>query len=181
MARLVARFGISRYEADEHYRIALDFYQKRNLDQAVHHLNSAIELFPNRAEYYAARAFFRLEDGLPNEAEPDLEKALSLNPYEVLGNYGKGVIAYNNKEYEKALDYFLKAWAADNQRAETLYYLGMSYHRLKQNQKAIQWMRQAFTIYEKAPEEDKEAKRRQKIAERWLVEFEKLWAQQNLN
>jgi tetratricopeptide (TPR) repeat protein len=174
MARLVARFGVSRYEADELYRIALDFYQKKNLEQAVLNMDSAIELFPNRAEYYAARGFFRLEDGIADKAEADFDMALKKNPYEVLANYGKGVIAYNAKDYDKALDYFMKAWAAENHRAETLYYIALTFHRLKQNQKALQWMRQANAIYSAAPEEDKEAKRRQRNAERWISEFEKL-------
>ena len=177
MARLVARFGVSRYDADEHYRIALDFYQKKNLNDAILHMNSAIELFPNRSEYYAARGFFQLEDGVMEKAGSDFDLALSKNPYEVLANYGKGVIAYNAKEYEKALDYFMKAWAAENQRPETLYYLAMTYHRMKQNDKALNWMRQANAIYIAASEEDKEAKRRQKNAERWISEFEKLLQQ----
>ena len=174
MARLVARFGVSRYDADEFYRIALDFYQKKNLDQAVLNMNSAIEHYPNRSEYYAARGFFRLEDGDIEKAAVDFDLALSKNPYEILANYGKGVIAYNAKEYDKALDYFMKAWAADNNRAETIYYVALIFHRQKQNQKALQWMRQANAIYSAAPEEDKEAKRRQKNAERWVSEFEKL-------
>lgn len=174
MARLVARFGVSRYDADEHYRIALDFYQKKNLEQAILHMNSAIEIFPNRAEYYAARGFFYLEDGVNEKAGADFDASLSKNPYEVLANYGKGVIAYSGKEYEKALEYFMKAWAADNQRPENLYYIALSFHRQKQNEKALQWMRQAQAIYARASEEDKEAKRRQKNAERWISEFEKL-------
>lgn len=174
MARLVARLGVSRYEADEHYRIGLDFYQKKNLDQAITHISQAIDAFPNRSEYYAARGFFRLEDGDDKKAAGDFDLALSKNPYEVLANYGKGVIAYNAKEYEKAQDYFMKAWAAENQRPETLYYLALTHHRMKQNDKALNWMRQANALYIAAPEEDKEAKRRQKNAERWILEFEKL-------
>ena len=76
MAGFVSRFGISRLEADEYYRVALDFYQKNNLDQAIHNINSAIELLPNRAEYFAARGYFRLEDGDPKRAEPDFDKAI---------------------------------------------------------------------------------------------------------
>jgi tetratricopeptide (TPR) repeat protein len=147
MARLVSRFGVSRYEADELYRIALDFYQKKNLSEALHKMDAAIQLFPNRAEYYAARGFFRLEDGDNAKAAVDFDLALSKNPYEVLANYGKGVIAYQAKEYEKGLDYFMKAWAAENHRPETLYYIAMILHRQKQNQKALQWMRQAYAIY----------------------------------
>lgn len=174
MARLVSRFGISRLDADEHYRVALDFFQKNNLDQAILNMNSAIELVPNRAEYYAARGFMRLEDGDPNRAEPDFDKALQINPYEVLANYGKGVIAYNHKDYDIALDSFMKAWAAENNRPETLYYLALVYHRKKDNFQALYWMQQTLAIYQNSAEDDKEARKRLRNAEKWIGEFEKL-------
>ena len=174
MARLVAHFGVSRLESDEHYRIALDFYTKNNLDQAILNMDSAIELLPNRAEYYAARGFFHLEDGDPNRAEPDFDKALQINPYEVLANFGKGVIAYNHKDYDPALDFFMKAWAAENNRPETLYYLGLIYHRKKDNYQAIYWMQQAIAQYEPIAENDREARKRLRNAEKWVGEFEKL-------
>jgi tetratricopeptide (TPR) repeat protein len=174
MARLVSRFGISRLEADEHYRIALDFFQKNNLDQAILNMNIAIELLPNRAEYYAARGFFRLEDGDPNRAEPDFDKALQSNPYEVLANFGKGVIAYNHKDHDKALDAFMKAWAADNNRPETLYYLALTHHRKQDNRLAFYWMQQAVAQYQKSAENDREGRKRLRNAEKWLTEFEKL-------
>lgn len=174
MARLVARFGMTRYDADEHYRIAIDFFQKNNLDQAILNMNSAIELLHNRAEYYAARGFFRLEDGDPTRAEPDFDKALEINAYEVLANFGKGVIAYNHKDYDKALESFMKAWAANNERPETLYYIALSHHRKKDNNLAQYWMQQAVVQYQKAAENNREAKKRLRNAEKWVGEFGKL-------
>jgi tetratricopeptide (TPR) repeat protein len=174
MARLVARFGMTRYEADEHYRIALDFFQKNNLDQAILNMDAAIELLHNRAEYYAGRGFFRLEDGDPTRAEPDFDKALEINPYEVLANFGKGVIAYNHKDYDKAIEFFMKAWAAHNERPETLYYIALSHHRKKDNNLAQYWMQQAVLHYQKLAEKDREARKRLRNAEKWVREFEKL-------
>lgn len=176
MARLVARLGITRYEADEHYRIALDFYKKKNLEEAIHNINAAINLYQRRAEYHAARGYFRLEDGLDPQAQVDFEQALALNPYEVLANYGLGVIAYNRQEYDSAHDYFIKAWAADNQRPETLYYLALTDHRRRNNQQAKTWMEQAHERYQTLAEQDREARKRLKNAERWLKAFDKLIA-----
>ena len=166
-----SRFGITRYEADEYYRIALDFYQKKNLEEALHNITHAIELFPKRAEYHATRGFFRLEDGLRDEAEPDFDKALRLNAYEVLANYGKGVIAYQREEYETALTYFSNAWAANAERPETLYYLALVEHRLRNNERALAWMQQVATIYEPLAENDREARRRKRNADRWIATF----------
>jgi len=174
MARLVARLGITRYEADEYYRIALNHYEKKDLDQAVLELNKAIEMYPRRAEYYAARGYFRLRDGLPNEAEEDFDHALTINPYEIMANFGKGVIAYNHKDYDKALQYFTSAWAADSERAETLYYLALTHHRRRDNIAAKHWMSQAADIYEKQSENDRDARKNMRNAEKWMSEFDKL-------
>lgn len=174
MAGLVSRLGITRYEADEYYRIALASYQKKKLDDAVINLNHAIEAYPRRAEYYAVRGYFRLQDGLPDDAEPDFDHALKINPYEVLANFGKGVIFFEHRDFDIALEYFTKAWAADSERAETLYYLALTYHRKRNNFQAKQFMTQAVDIYSKTAESDKDARKNMKNAEKWIREFDKL-------
>lgn len=178
MARLVARLGVTRYEADEYYRIALASYEKKNLDEAVLNLNRAIEMYPRRAEYYAARGYFRLEDGLPDDALPDFEQALAINPYEILGNFGKGVIEYNRKSYETALVYFTNAWAADPERVETLYYLALVNHRQRNNILAKEYMTQVVDKYGKLAESDRDARKHMKNAEKWIREFDKLIIEQ---
>lgn len=174
MGFLGTRFGINRYEADENYRKALEYYHMKNLDQAVLHMNNAIELQGRRAEYYAARGFFRMEDGIMDEAADDYDKALQLNRYEILANYGKGVLAFKENQAEAALAYFMNAWAADNDRAETLFYIALCHHRLQDNAQALQWMQQADAIY--GASEDREARRRKRVAERWLKVFEEILA-----
>lgn len=174
MARLVSRLGVTRYEADEYYRIALASYKKKKLDDAVDNLNYAIEAYPRRAEYYAVRGYFRLQDGLPDDAEPDFDHALKINPYEILANFGKGVIAYDRNHYDIALEFFTKAWAADSERAETLYYLALIYHRQRNNFQAKQFMAQAVDIYSQTAESDKNARKNMKNAEKWIREFDKL-------
>lgn len=174
MARLGQRFGITRYEADEYYRLALQAYEKKNLEEAILKVDDAIRLYSRRAEYYATRGFFRLEDGIDNKASEDFDQALVINPYELLANYGKGVIAYNSEEYEQAFDYLAKAWAADNNRVEVLYYLALVYHRLRNNYEAKRWMQQAVEVYEKVAETDRDARKAMKNAERWIKEFDKL-------
>jgi Tfp pilus assembly protein PilF len=179
MGILGRRFGITRYEADEYYRIALDYYNKKNLEEAINNITSAIEFFPRRAEYHSTRGFFKLVDGIPDQAELEFDNALKLHAYDMLANFGKGAIAYGREEYEVARDYFLNAWASKQDRPETLYYLGMVEHRLRNNQKALEWMRQAESIFASFPETNKEARKRQKDAERWIREFEKLAKKQS--
>lgn len=171
MARLVARFGITRYEADEFYRMALESYEKHDMEEAMNNINAAIETNPHRAEYYAARGFFRMQDGHPPERiHPDLDDALSRNPYEALANYSKGVIAYQAEDYITAREYFMQAWAALPERAETLYYLALIAHRLQENAQAIDWMQQALEKFNTG-DGDRAARRRARQAEKWLDVF----------
>lgn len=172
------RLGITRYEADEYYRMALEAYTKNNLEDAVYHITSAIDLYPKRAEYYATRGFFRLEDGLTKEAEPDFDQALAFHEYDMLGNYGKGVVEYSRDSYDRALEYFMKAWALDPERPETMYYLALCEHRLQNNNKAKDWMEQVLSIYDDLEESDREVKKRKSNAEKWIKSFDKLIAEE---
>jgi tetratricopeptide (TPR) repeat protein len=177
MARLAARFGITRYEADEHYHKAIESYQKGNLDQAILEMNEAIDLLPSRAEYLAARGLFLLEHGLKEEAESDFENALMHNPYELLANYGKGVLSYRRRQYLEAREYFMNAWAVNETRVETLYYLALAEHHLNHYQKALDWMQQAIAQFELRGEDDKDARRHKRDAERWIAEMERMLLQ----
>lgn len=168
MARMSQRFGLTRYEADEYYKQALIAYGKKDLEGAILAMEQALTLLPRNAEYYAARGFFYLQDGVESKAQADFEKALSLYPHEVLAHYGRGVIAYNSRNWEEALAHFNDAYRADPNRAETLYYLALTHHRKGNNVLALTYMQQAVQGF--ATKEDK----RQRDAERWVRELTKL-------
>ena len=62
----------------------------------------AIELLPTQAEYHATLGYFLLEDKDAIGAKGAFARALELHPYEMLANYGQGMIAYRNKDWQKA-------------------------------------------------------------------------------
>jgi tetratricopeptide (TPR) repeat protein len=168
MAKLSTRFGLSRYEADEYYRIAIDFYRKNNLSDAIQNMNYALMLLPTHAEYLAARGFFYLEDGVLDKAEEDSDSALRRNSFEQLANYTKGVVAYKRENWQMAHDYFMKAWAADSSRPETQYYIALVLHRKGEYKQAHTWMKQAQVLWEKQND-----KLHLRDVERWLIEIER--------
>ncbi len=172
MTRLVQRLGLTRYEADEYYKQALAAYQKRHLDEAILAMERAIELLPTNAEYYAARGFFYLEDGVKDKAGEDFEAALRHYPYETLAHYGRGVIAYASKNWDEALAHFTDAYRSRPERPETLYYLALTYHHKGQNAQALGLMQQANAHFEQADD------KRKADSGRWLRELEKQVAQQ---
>jgi tetratricopeptide (TPR) repeat protein len=168
MARLVERLGLTRYDADQYYKEALLAYKKNNIEEAYAQIKLAIQLLPSHAEYYASQGFFYLEDDVQTKAEEAFDKALSFNPYEMLANYGRGMIAYNDKNWEEAVTYFLDALAAQPTRPETQYYLAMVNHRLRNNTHALQWMQEAKNGFAKIGD------KRERTCDRWVREFEKL-------
>lgn len=167
MARITQRLGFSRFEADEYYQQALDAYGKGRMDPAINALNDAIALLPNRSEYYAARGFFYLEDGVKDKALEDFERALKLYPQEMLAHYGRGVIAYNDKNWDEAMAHFSDAYRANPQRPETLYYLSLTYHRKGNHEVAHRLMEAALPLF---GANDK----RKGDAQRWLREYDKI-------
>lgn len=167
MARITQRLGLTRYEADEYYKQALEAYKKRKLDEAILAMESAIELLPTNSEYYAARGLFYLQDGIREKAQEDFETALKHYPYEALAHYGRGMIAYESHNWEEALAHFTDAYRAKPDRPETLYYLALVYHRKGMNPQALQLMQQAQAIFEERGD------KRRTDAGRWVKTLER--------
>jgi tetratricopeptide (TPR) repeat protein len=167
MAKMNQRLGLTRYEADEYYKLALEAYRKERFDEAINHMNDAIGMLPRKAEYYATRGYFYAEDGVKDKALADFDQALKLYPYEMLAHYGKGILAYRDKNYPEALTHFTSAYHSDPQRPETQYYLALTNHRLGNDAQAQQLMAMAAAGFEKADD------KRKADANRWLREFQK--------
>jgi tetratricopeptide (TPR) repeat protein len=159
------RLGAGRYEADEYYRRALEAYRKSDFDGAVEAMNDALEALPNKSEYYAARGLIHLEDGEPEKARADFEESLRRFRYEMLANYGMGVLDYKEGNWDSALQHFLSAHYADQKRPETLYYLALTYHRKGDLVNATNYMVRANEGFETAND------RRKADSTRWLREF----------
>ena len=168
MTTIAKRFGVTRFQADEHYHAALGAYGERNLKVAIRELESSIKLLPTHAEYHAAFGLILLESKDKSGAKAAFERALALHPHELLANYGLGIIAYREKDWRKAADCFTNSLAAQPQRAETHYYLAMVNHRLGQNAHAMTWMKSAQAHFARGND------RRESHCHAWLREFERL-------
>ncbi len=170
MMKLAQHLGIARYEADEHYRAGLAAFVRRDLSKSIQALEAAVALLPRHAEYHAALGFVLLDDKRQREAGAAFERALKLNPYEMLANYGSGILAYRAKKWLEAMNYFTVAHAAQPKRAETQYYLAMVNHRVGKNSEALVWMERAANAFAKTGD------RRQSQCTAWKREFQKLLA-----
>ena len=174
MPRLIPRLGFTRFEADEHYQQALTHYAKRKVNDAILAMELAIELLPTNAEYYAARGFFYLEDGVDKKAAADFEKALELYPYEMMAHYGRGIIAYKAKNWDEAQAHFTDAYRANPERPETLYYLALTHHHKGENAPALATMQKAQVLFEANGD------KRKSQTGRWVKQLLKLVKQEQL-
>ena len=168
MGSLAQRLGLSRYQADERYHAALRAYRERKLSAAKAEVKVAIELLPTQAEYHATLGYFHLEDKDDIGAQEAFARALELHAYEMLANYGQGLLAYRDKDWERAAAWFTNALAAHPERAETQYYLAMTNHRLGHNPEALKWMQSAADLFARAED------RRERHCQAWIKEFVRL-------
>lgn len=168
MPRINQQLGFTRYEADEYYKQALEAYQKGDFDTAVDAMKNAIAALPRKAEYYAARGMMYLEDGVEQSAVEDFDEALRLFPHEMLAHYGRGIVAYKEKNWDEALEHFTAAYYVDQQRAETLYYLALSYYHKHDFASAANLMKLANDRFEATDD------KRKADSAKWLRELAKM-------
>ena len=168
MTNFAQRLGGARVAADQHYASALRAFEGRRLAEAQGHIESAIELLPHHAEYQAMLGWIHLQGDADGAAQAAFDSALDANPYEMLANYGKGMLAYREKQWGSAAGYFLDALAAQPERPETQYYLALVRHRQGENAHARQWMRAAQANFAKAKDE------REQACQAWIREFDTL-------
>jgi uncharacterized protein HemY len=83
----------------------------------------------------------------------------------MLAHYGLGMIAYKNREWDAALEHFANAYRADSKRAETIYYLALTYLQKGETASALNAMVQAQAAFEQAND------RRKSQADRWVREL----------
>lgn len=176
MTKLNQRLGLTRYEADEFYKKALEAFTRSKLPEAIQAMEQAIALLPTSAEYYAARGYFYLEEGTEHSAEADFARALQLYPYEMLAHYGRGILAYRASKWDEAQAHFTNAYKANPKRPETLYYMALVYHRKGENSMAITFMQQANAAFEAAKD-----KKRASDAMKWVKALERLLPQKPLS
>jgi len=71
------------------------------------------------------------------------------NKEEALEYYNLGIIAYDDQDYEKAIEHYKKALEIDKKFAFAWDNLGMSYRRLGQNEKAIEAYKESLKLDKK--------------------------------
>jgi len=136
-----------KYKNEVNFNKAQYFYLKENWDStlvySMKQLNTNRENLADYCHYFRGMCFYKKH--LSQEAEKTLLHVSKKFPFYPLVDFYLGVIALNNKKFQKAIDYYTKADSAiisknKNSHLPDIYSnIGICYIHLKQFQKAEEY------------------------------------------
>ena len=132
------------------------YYREENWAEAYKTYQTLAELgrqAPDEFEANLRWGMSALKLGLTEEAFKGLSTAKSFNKNNFELDYNLGVLEFQRKNYEKAIQILNQARLLDPEHAPTLRTLGHSYFRIKKNKEAMTYIRKAIDL---APD-DKES------------------------
>ncbi len=161
----VLKLFSGRSLAERYLERGLVHLDKKQYEEALADLTSAIEEEPYNAELYTTRGFIYLESNRAeflDFARADFAYALRLDPRQWVAHYCLGMIAFAAQEYRDALESFVAAHLHAPSRPEIRYYLGLCHARLGELDDAIGEMIAAVELFQE------QADSRQRYARSWL-------------
>jgi len=132
------------------------YYREETWDQAYKTYGALAELGPQAPNEFEANlrwGMSALKLGLTEDAYKGLYVARSMNATNFDAAYNLGVLEFQRKNYEKAIQILNQAKIQDPDNAACLRTLGHAYFRLKKNKEAMTFIRKAIDL---APD-DKES------------------------
>jgi tetratricopeptide (TPR) repeat protein len=136
------------------------YFREETWDQAYKHYGALMELAAarttegiNEFEVNLRYAISAQKLGLTEDAYKGFSAARIIKQDNFEVNYNLGVLEFQRKNYEKAIQILSQAKLQDPEHAPTLRTLGHSYFRLKKNKEAMTYIRKAIDL---APD-DKES------------------------
>lgn len=120
-------------------------------DVALEKLNAALLLKPDFALALFLRSQLHAVTGRLSEAREDAGQAVRAVPRDPLGWYNLGVVLYSEKSYDDAVKAFQQAIALQNNYANALFVLGLSYDKLGRTDEALSAFKEVQALN---PEDD---------------------------
>lgn len=118
------------------YNLALTYYNLRDYKKSEELLIKALEIDPL---YENAVSLLKIIYRVTGRSEKDIQVKVDEKVY-----IQKGLEAFNNKEYYKALELFKKALDVNPTMVETMNNLGASYYMIGKYDEAIYWFKKAI-------------------------------------
>jgi eukaryotic-like serine/threonine-protein kinase len=134
--------------ADAHYALSQIKGNAWDWAGAERENKRAIELNPNFAEAHAGYAYYLSSMGHREEALAEIKLAEELDPLRVGLITAKGVIFYNAREYDKAVEQYNKASELDQNSPTVHAFLGYTYSMKEMYAKAIAEYKEVIRLTE---------------------------------
>lgn len=132
--------------ADGYCRLATHYMELRKYDVAEQYLRSGLRLRPNDAFLNYDMGVFLTYKKYPDSAAVFYEKALSLDKSLTPARINLGIIRYQKGAYAEALRLLSQTVKDDPKNPMLAYYLGMSYRRNDDEEKALQELNRAVAL-----------------------------------
>ena len=133
-------------EAVKNFNAGVNFYQQRNLPQAMQAYKQALQYDPNFGEAYNNLALIYQEIGDLDQARETLRRATEINPnYEKAWN-NLGIILLLQNRYGEAKEVFQKTLLLNPQQMESYLNLGVVYRKEGELKKAAECYQKALQI-----------------------------------
>lgn len=152
--------------AQRYYERGLFYYEKNKPDLALADLDAAVLEDPKSAEFVTARGFILLQMSRPDDAVEDFIYSLELDPKQWLAHYGRGIHAFDEGDFAKAVDCFSRAQLIEPTRPEIYFYRAVALHQLGRSDEASRDMVYAQSLFEPKDKRTEQGKK-------WLEIFEK--------
>jgi len=113
-----------------HYALGMTLQALQRSDEARSEYEKSIQLKPVQTESYFQLGVMDLEAGDLTSAQKRFTRVLEQDPHHAGALTGAGRVAFQQKEYAKAVEFLQSAVAASSSIREAHYYLGLTYARL---------------------------------------------------
>jgi len=142
------------------YNLGEVYYEEESWDRAIKAYETLSDIVArgqghgvDQFEVYFRYAFCALKLGMTDQAYKGFTMARTLKPNSFEVNYNLGVLEFDRKNYEKAVQLLQHARAMNPDSPAVLRYLGHSFFRMKKPKEAMSFIRKAIDL---APD-DKES------------------------
>lgn len=139
--------GIRLNVVERFYERGLHHFTKERHDLALADLDEAIMRAPRTAELYAARGLVALQAGWDVDAEADFVQALKIDPAQWIAHYGRGMQAFQQRDYRSAIDHFSRAQQLAPERPEIYYHRAVAFYEVNNIDQAILDMDAAKALF----------------------------------
>ncbi len=144
---------------ERHYERGLDFFSKKQYDDALADLDEAIANESRFGELFATRGLILLEMGNEEEAQDDLDYALKIDPKQWIVHYAMGLNAYRKKEFDEAIKHLSNAQRFAPLRPEILYTRSLANYEQGNLKRAENDMDSAIQVMDTKDKRQKDAKK----------------------